>query len=267
MQRAYEPHGILLGVSYDGRRFAGFARQRGQRTVAEALAGAIAALDPKASAVRASSRTDSGVHALDQRVAFDPRKTISTRGWCLGLNQHLPDDVAIARVAVVEPGFDPRHYARSKTYRYRLYLRPVRSPLLSGRAWRVGYSLDLEAMRREAALLLGAHDFRAFRSSADERKDTRRTIARADVSEDERCPAGIQIIIEGDHFLHRMVRIIVGTLVDVARGHLGPGAVSRAFDSGSRQDLGMTAPAEGLYLDRVVLKNEDLSWWPPGRVD
>jgi tRNA pseudouridine38-40 synthase len=224
------------------------------------LTAAVRTLDPDVSHLRGVSRTDAGVHARAQRVAFDPSRDIPCKGWVLGVNSALPADLAVRRAAEVEPGFEPRANSRGKRYRYRVMLDRVRDPLLDGRAWRVDPPFSIEAAADEARTLLGTHDFRAFRSSHDERVDTRRTLTRVDLERpDERT---LDVVVEGSAFLHNMVRIIVGTLVDVGRGRLAPGAVARALGSGDRSVLGMTAPAHGLCLDEVFLEVEEAASWP-----
>jgi tRNA pseudouridine38-40 synthase len=251
-------YGVLLTVAYDGERFSGWASQPGDtsvRTVQDVLRDAVATMDPGASPPRGASRTDAGVHAEGQVAAFDALRDIEARGWVLGLNAALPDDVAARAARRVPAGFDPRAAARGKRYRYRLLVDPVRDPLLRGRAWRVGHPLDLDRMEREAARLEGTHDFRAFRSARDEREHTTRTLARVAIERESARVVGI--LVEGSAFMHNMVRIIAGTLVDVARGHLAEGAVTRAIESGDRSVLGTTAPAHGLVLERVELAGID----------
>jgi tRNA pseudouridine38-40 synthase len=253
---------VLLTVAYDGASFSGFARQPNARTVAGELDGAVRAIDPRASPVRGASRTDAGVHALGQPVAFDFERDIEPRGWALAVNSHLPSEISVTRAARVAPGFDPRHHAVRKTYRYVVHQSPLRDPFLAQRAWRVSERLNQPLMQQEALTLIGVHDFCAFRAAADEREDTVRNIVRAEVRTTGGDARRLEIEIEGDRFLYRMVRIISGTLVDVGRGRLSPGAVARALKSGSREDLGMTAPAEGLYLDHVVLDDYGHDAWP-----
>jgi tRNA pseudouridine38-40 synthase len=244
--------GVLVQVAYDGTLFRGWATQEGQRTVESSLAGAILKLDPRASAPRGTSRTDAGVHAEGQLAAFDASLQIPPRGWVLALNQHLPDDVCVRSARGVPVGVNPRFLNRGKRYRYVVLLDRVRDPLLRDRAWRVGWALDLARLDRERRLVVGTHDFAAFRSSHDARHDTVRTMTRCDV---ERSADGrlLSIVVEGDAFLYNMVRIVVGTLMDVARGHLEEGAITRALASGARKDAGMTAPAHGLVLEHVDL--------------
>jgi tRNA pseudouridine38-40 synthase len=254
--------GVLLSVQYDGTRFSGFARQPHARTVAGELDGAVRAIDPRASLVRGASRTDAGVHALDQRVAFDTTMDIPSRGWALALARHLCDEMVVARAWRVACGYDPRAHARRKIYRYLVLCSPVRDPFLHDRAFLVRDRLNHDAMIAEARLMLGTHDFRAFRTSTDPRTDTVRTIFRADVRwVDDRL---LEIEVEGDRFLHRMVRIIAGTLIDVGRGRLAPCAIQRGIETGMRDVLGTTAPACGLYLAAMELDDE-ARWtdnWP-----
>lgn len=253
--------GVLLTVAYDGTLFSGFARQPSARTVAGELDGAVRAIDASASLVRGASRTDAGVHAFSQRVAFDTRLDVPPRGWTLALARHLSDEIAIVQAARVAPDYDPRSHSVKKLYRYLVLRSPVRDPFLRRRAWRVEDRLNHELIRQEAAALVGTHDFRAFRTSTDRRTDTVRTIFRADAfaDSDQRI---LCVDIEGDKFLHRMVRIIVGTLVDVGRGRIEPGAVTRGLSTGNRRVLGITAPADGLYLARHELDDDGQDKWP-----
>jgi tRNA pseudouridine38-40 synthase len=265
--------GVLLGVAYDGTAFRGWAQQKATqgasaspRTVEETLAGAITKLDPRASGPRGASRTDAGVHAEGQLAAFDAALEIPPRGWVLALNQHMPDDACVRWARPVPLGYAPRFEARGKRYRYRVLLDRIRDPLLRDRAWRIGWAVDRNKLEREARLVVGTHDFAAFRSSHDARNDTVRTIARCDVVPEEGNGGRVLgIVVEGKAFLYNMVRIVVGTLMDVARGHLAEGAISRALVSRSRGDAGMTAPAHGLVLEHVdvALPAGAEEPWPP----
>ncbi|HVU05667.1 MAG TPA: tRNA pseudouridine(38-40) synthase TruA [Polyangiaceae bacterium] len=254
--------GVLLTVAYVGTRFSGFARQPHARTVQGELEGAVRAVDPNASLVRGASRTDAGVHARAQRVAFDASLDIPSRGWVLSLSRHAGDEIAIVSAARVAPGWDPRDHAVKKTYRYTIFPSEVRDPFLRHRSWRVPERLNHDLMRREAEALLGQHDFRAFRSAMDARTETVRTIFRAAVDTAADDPRLVVVEVVGDRFLHRMMRIIAGTLVDVGRGRLEPGAVRRALSTLERSDLGMTAPPDGLCLHALELDDEGSDKWP-----
>jgi tRNA pseudouridine38-40 synthase len=263
--RGREPLGVLLTVAYEGTRFAGFAPQPGQRTVSGVLRDAIATLDPAVSRLRGASRTDAGVHARAQRVAFDTTSGIPPRGWVRGLAQGLPDDLAVRAAAIVPPGFDPRFEATRKAYRYLVLCAPVPDPFWANRAWRIrglDPELALEPLGRELEAARGQHCFRAFRSAQDRRTATERTIHRVAVSRVESTMGMLALDVVGDGFLHHMVRILVGTSVDVARGRLAPGATARALGSGDRRDAGITAPAEGLYLHQIELRSAGTDAWP-----
>jgi tRNA pseudouridine38-40 synthase len=255
--------GILLTVAYDGTAFSGWAAQRGTRTVEDVLAGALRAVDANASHVRGTSRTDAGVHAEAHPVAFDAALPIEPRGWVLALNSNLPDDLAVRSARTVPAGFNPRFVAKEKRYRYRLLLDVVRDPLHASRSWRVGHALDRERMREACSALVGTHDFAAFRTSRDERTDTVRTLRQ--VLLEELSPRILSVVVDGNAFMHNMVRILVGTLVDVGRGHLDPDCIARAFATGERKHLGTTAPPQGLTLERVELDLPEGTGapWPP----
>ena len=225
--------GVLLQVAYEGTAFSGWATQRDARTVEDTLRGAILALDPRAQGPRGTSRTDAGVHAEGQMAAFDANVAMPPRGWVLTLNQHLPEDVAVRAAQLVPVGFSPRFASKKKRYRYDLLLDKVRDPLLCRRSWRIGYDMDMARIGREAQAIVGTHDFVAFRSAGDERAETVRTINAVTV--DSVDARRWSITVEGSAFLYNMVRILVGTLVDVGRGHL-PEGDDRAGDrrEGSR---------------------------------
>ncbi|MDP9151229.1 MAG: tRNA pseudouridine(38-40) synthase TruA [Myxococcota bacterium] len=248
-QGAQTGGGVLLEVAYDGTAFHGWSAQGGTRTVQDTLHSALRAMDPNASAVRGASRTDAGVHAEGQLAAFDSVRNIPARGWVLGLNKHLPDDVAVRAARPVPLGFAPRFAARGKRYRYRLLVDRVRDPRWRTRAWRVP-ELDFDALAGEAKGALGTHDFASFRASRDERTSTVRTLLRVDI-ERGADPRVVGVVVEGNAFLYNMVRILVGTMVDVARARLEEGAVARAIAACDRRAAGTTAPSHGLSLERV----------------
>jgi tRNA pseudouridine38-40 synthase len=242
--------GVLLKVAYDGTAFSGWAAQKEGRTVHGALLGAIGALDPRATPPRGTSRTDAGVHADGQLAAFDATLPLPPRGWVLALNQHMPDDACVRSARVVPADFNPRFASRGKRYRYRILLDRVRDPQWRSRAWRIGWPIDLGILAEEARAFEGTHDFASFRSSHDARHETVRTMTRValETSEDPRV---VSVVIEGNAFLYNMVRIMVGTLLDVARGKLPRGTIARALEGGERRLAGTTAPAHGLTLEWI----------------
>jgi tRNA pseudouridine38-40 synthase len=255
--------GIILTVAYDGTPFSGWALQANAPSVTGVLLEAVRSLHPEVREIRGASRTDAGVHARNQRACFDVETTIPPRGWALALGKRLPSTVSVRAVALSEPGYIPRFRGIGKRYVYTWLVDKLRDPFLDRFAYRVPLVPSLEAMQAEAAQLLGTHDFQAFRSSADVRKMTTRMMRRASVERDERDGRLLHFTIEGDHFLHNMVRIIAGTLLDVGMGRRRPGCIERAIRSGNREDLGLTAPAHGLTLDEVYLDDEGTDRWPP----
>ncbi|HYQ16857.1 MAG TPA: tRNA pseudouridine(38-40) synthase TruA [Polyangiaceae bacterium] len=257
-------HGVLLTLSYDGEPFCGYVKQKNGRTVAGELEGAIATVDPKASTTRGVSRTDAGVHARGQLVAFDSTKDIDPRGWVLALNRELPREIAVVGAARTPPRFEPRRLVVSKTYVYRILESRTRDPLIDRFAWRVPYRLNQLLMSEAATLIQGEHDFRAFRGSADAREETVRHIFRIGLAPAAQDLRITELTVTGNKFLYNMIRIIAGTLVDIGRGHLPPDAFSRALRSGLRKDLGITAPPEGLVLESIVLSEAGQDLWPVG---
>jgi tRNA pseudouridine38-40 synthase len=254
-----DEHSVLLTVAYDGRPYAGFVLQDNAPSVAAELLRAIARFDAAVSELFAVSRTDRGVHAREQRVAFATRADMPPRAWVLGLQRELPRTIAVRRATIVRAGFDPRRRPSTKRYRYLLLRDRLHDPLLEGRAWRVwGIDSDEALARLESELLsaAGTHDFTAFASAHDTRRHRERTLGRLAVTPLADDPRLVAIDVGGTRFLHNMVRILVGTVVDVGRGRLAPGAVTRALASRDRADAGITAPPDGLYLDEARFDDE-----------
>jgi tRNA pseudouridine38-40 synthase len=236
-------------VEYDGTDFSGWQRQEGQRTVQLVIEDAIRQVVGESVFVRAAGRTDAGVHADGQVVSFDLVQPMPAHGLLRGVNSILPPDAALVEVTEAAPDFDARFSARGKVYRYTVWNHFVRSPRRARTAWHVRQVLDMDAMRAAAALLVGEHDFRAFRASDCDRRTTRRLVRGLEV---DRQGAIVTFDVEATAFLKNMVRILVGTLIDVGRGRLEPAIVSRMLETGDRTAGGMTAPACGLTLLRVI---------------
>ena len=242
------PRVLRAVVAYDGTDFSGWQRQPGMRTVQGVLEDAIRELLGEEVFVRGAGRTDAGVHADGQVASFPLASRIPPHGLLRGLNSILPLDVALQEVADAAPDFNARFSARGKVYKYTVWNHRMRSPLHARSSWHVRRTLDMAAIREAAAALVGEHDFRAFRAADCERRTTRRIIRRLDV---DRQGALLTIEVEATAFLKNMVRILVGTLVDVGRGLLQPATIARMLECGDRTVGGMTAPPQGLTLLRV----------------
>lgn len=247
---------MCLVVAYDGTDFHGFQRQPGQRTVQGELERAASEMAGHPVSVRGAGRTDAGVHALGQVVAFDSARLISERGWMLGLNTKLPDDIRVQHARACAPGYHPRFDSVGKRYRYLLQLGEAKNPLLRHRAWQLGkWRLDVARMREAARALIGTHDFRAFRAADDERENTVRSLWAIEITEGFGGDRSlIALEFHGNAFMKNMVRILTGTLVDVGIGRLSVEAMGRLLGAeAQRSDAGQTAPPQGLTLVEVEL--------------
>jgi tRNA pseudouridine38-40 synthase len=249
--------GVCLVVAYDGTDFAGSQLQPRQRTVQGELERAAEIMTGHPTRIRASGRTDAGVHALGQVVAFDSARDIPLRGFFLGINRSLPSDLRVQRVAYCPTGYDPRFDALEKTYRYVVQTGEAHNPLQRHRAYQLNklWSLDLHAMRETARMLTGTHDFRAFRQAEDVRENTMRTLHSITLTEAfTGDPTMIAIEVRGTAFMKNMVRILAGTIIDVGRGRIPLRQVPAMLGpAAERISSGHTAPAHGLTLVNVVL--------------
>lgn len=237
-----------LVVAYDGTDFCGFQRQPGLRTVQGELECALGRLFGQAVEVTGASRTDAGVHARAQVVHVDLVRDIRVpvERWRTALRYRLPPDLTVVAAEEVGDGFHARHDARRKTYRYTLDTSSSPSVFTARYATPVYRTLDVAAMREAAIPLLGRHDFTSFCAARAQQPDKERTIFRLDLDEDERGYVHISIV--GNGFLHNMVRIIIGTLLEVGTARLAPDAVRAMLEARDRRAAGPTAPARGLCL-------------------
>ncbi len=244
-----------LTIAYDGTGYEGWQVQRLGTGVQEKVEEALAKLFPSRPRVHGSSRTDAGVHALGLVAHFEvPRAQFKmpVRKLALALNAWLPPDVRVLCAARVRGDFHARFGATGKQYRYCVWNHLAMNPLLRSTAWHVPRPLDLRAIRRAAPLLVGRHDFQSFTANPGyARQSTVRTLSRCDL---KRSGPLLTFIIEGDGFLYKMCRGIVGTLVQVGLGKFSPDEVKRMLDSKDRRVAGMTAPAHGLVLWKVRYK-------------
>jgi tRNA pseudouridine38-40 synthase len=240
---------LRLIIEYDGTEFHGWQRQVDQRTVQACLEEALEKMVGEAVRVTGAGRTDAGVHAEGQVASVHVTSRIPTTGFLRGLNSYLPPDMVVREVADVDGAFDARRSARGKSYRYQIWNHLTRSPLRGRTAWHYRAPLDTHAMREAADAFVGVHDFRAFRASDCDRKNTVRLMRSFHV--DRQGPL-ITCEVEGTAFLKNMVRIMVGTLVEAGLGELDAAGVRRLLEAGDRTQSGVTAPPHGLTLMRVI---------------
>jgi len=229
-------------VAYDGTDYQGFQRQANGPTVQEALEKALEGVTREKVVVLTAGRTDAGVHAEGQVIAFDTVWRYSMEALHRALNAVLPPDVAIRELTQVPPGFHPRRDARSRHYRYTVYNWPTRSPLARRTSLHVARPLNLRAMQEAARLLVGRHDFATF-GRPPQGENTVREVLRAEWSRES---PWLHFDIEGNGFLYRMVRSLVGTMLQVGQGRMSVEEFAQAFRACDRARAGPTAPAHGL---------------------
>lgn len=239
---------LKITLSYDGTRFVGWQRQAKGESIQGLLEDALARLEGGPVTAHGAGRTDAGVHALGQiasaRVTFSHDPATLTRA----LNVHLPPDVRVVSVDDASDEFHARFSASGKTYRYRIRNTPVADPFDRAFSWHLPEPLSLDAMNRAAALLVGTHDYSAFRSVGGEPSTPLRTMTR---SSWQQSGGLLTYEIAGDGFLRHMVRAIVGTLVEIGRGWRQADEVSTLLAGGTRAEAGATAPPHGLFLVSV----------------
>ena len=240
---------IKLTVEYEGTHYLGWQRQPQGMTIQEALEDAIEKTTGVKTAIVGSGRTDAGVHARGQVANFHTASDLEAERFQGALNALLPRDIVVLDAEEVPEKFNSRFSARSKLYQYAIWNDRVRPCLQREFCWQVRWDLDHALAREAAQTLIGRHDFACFESSGAETKTTVRTVTRASWEVVE--PKRIVFSIEADGFLYNMVRAIVGTLVDVARGKMPPSRVAEMIASGDRRTAGPTAPPQGLCLMEV----------------
>lgn len=246
---------LRLLVEYDGRPYYGWQRQDGQPTVQGALERAAGKLDGQPVVVQGAGRTDAGVHATGQVAHLTLQKPRPVRKLCDALNYHLrPDPVAVLAVEEVDESFHARFDATGRAYRYIIQTRRAHLTFDKGLIWRIPFEIDVHAMQEAANYLIGEHDFSTFRDAACQAKSPVKTL---DTLEVFRLADRVEITTTARSFLHRQVRSITGSLVEVGRGMREPSWMKEILEARDRTACGPVAPADGLYLERVMYGDED----------
>ena len=235
-------------VEYDGTNFVGWQQQTNGHSIQSALQESVFKLSGEKVVIYGAGRTDAGVHAYSQSASFLINKKIATDVIRDGLNQHLrPKLISIQNAELVDDDFHARFSAKKRWYEYKIINR--RSPLTidANRAWCVHKKLNIEKMKSESFSFLGKHDLNAFRSAHCQSKNSIKTIDSINIeNEDEK----ILFQVSAKSFLHSQVRIMVGTLVDIAKGNINK-TILDIINSKNREIAGQTAPAHGLYLKKI----------------
>ncbi len=243
---------LKLKLEYDGSKFHGWQYQVGQRTVQGVFEETLMRLTGENIRVTAASRTDAGVHALEQVLNFRTASPHAPEVFLRALNALLPSDIAVLTCEEAPAGFNARFWARGKIYRYLIYNRPQRRAFGHSYSWHFPWTLDASAMTKAASHLIGSHDFSAFAAKSRERegKDPTREMRRLELVLNEQ--GYILFELEAGSFLKQMARNIIGTLALAGARKIEPETVKDILESKDRKTAGPTAPASGLYLIKVL---------------
>jgi tRNA pseudouridine38-40 synthase len=239
---------FAAGLEYDGRAYSGWQFQPGLNTIQDVVQRALGRVADAPVDCICAGRTDAGVHALAQVAHFDTTAVRSERSWRLGANTYLPEDVSIAWLREVPAQFHARFSATARSYRYLIFNRDSRSGLAAGRATWERRPLDAQRMHAAAQVLVGEHDFSAFRAIECQAKSPLRRVERLDVA---RGAEWVSIVITANAFLHHMVRNVAGLLMSVGHGESPPERVAAVLAGRDRRVNAATAPPDGLYLVAV----------------
>lgn len=241
-------YNIKLILEYDGTAYAGWQRQDNALTVQQMLEEAVHKVTGEQIRITGSGRTDSGVHARGQTAHFKTLVKIPADRFSFALNALLPRDIRVLHSEEVPLIFHARYSATGKRYRYEMLIHPHSTAIGYRYLWHLRPPLNVQAMKEACTHLPGTHDFAAFQASGAAVKTTVRTIRQAALIDH---PPHLTFVIEGDGFLYNMVRIIVGTLVEIGRGKRSPESIQNIIISKDRNQAGPTAPPQGLFLDAV----------------
>jgi len=239
-----------LTIEYDGTGYAGFQIQDDIKTVAGVVTNAIYNVSRESITLTCAGRTDSGVHAEGQIVHFDLNKNLEPYQIIEAINSHLKNEqVSIVNCEIVDERFDARRSSKGKIYRYQILNRKTSSPLMHNRVWYMKTDLNIQAIQKAAKFFEGVHDFESFRTSGCQAKHAIRKIDYIQISKANDL---ITIHVKGNAFVHNMVRIITGTLIEVGLGKIAADSIPDIFKARDRTKAGRTAPAAGLFLEQVL---------------
>ncbi len=246
---------ILLTIKYLGTAYSGWQVQANAPSVQETLQDAVEKLFGVRESVVGCSRTDAGVHANMYCCNIRTSSALPCDVVVRGLNAHLPDDIAVLSCCDVDYDFHARYDCCGKEYIYIIHNSHIRDPFLLGRSWDFKKHIDAELLNEQAQGFVGTHDFKAFCASGSSVQSTVRTVKSFRVTRDGE---NVIMSVRADGFLYNMVRIMVGTLTDITLGRIKPDTIPEIIASCERKKAGVTAPPQGLYLNRVYYSGEEL---------
>lgn len=238
----------MIEIEYDGTNYSGWQKQPNARTVEEEVAKSLKQITNKDIKLNASGRTDAGVHAKGQVASFFLNVNIPTNRIVKAMNSCMSDDITILSAREVPMEFHARYFAESKKYSYQIYNNPIRCSLYRNYSYHVAKKLNISKMETAANILIGTHDFKAFMTSGASVRSTVRTIYSIKF---DKSNSNICVSFHGNGFLYNMVRIIIGTLVEIGKGKRPEQDLERILLSKDRIKAGPAAPPQGLFLDKV----------------
>lgn len=240
---------IKVVLEYDGTNYAGWQRQKNALSIQQVMEEALCRLTGERVTVIGAGRTDSGVHARGQVANFITASSIPAERFGFALNSLLPPDIRVLESEEVPHEFHARYWAKAKQYRYSICARTHAPAIARNYYYHVPYALDVKAMNAAAQYIIGTHDFKAFQSAGSSVKNTVRTVYQACWTWEPPCY--LYFDIRGNGFLYNMVRILVGTFIEIGRHRMQASDIRRILESGDRDEAGPTAPAHGLCLMKV----------------
>lgn len=240
---------VQLLLEYDGANYAGWQIQKNAMSIQQKVMEALNKITNEKVHLIGAGRTDSGVHAYAQSANFHTESKIPINKIPLAINSFLPSDIRIIKAIERTPDFHSRYHAKGKIYQYKIINNLYGSALLRDKIWHIPKDINYDQMVKASEHFIGQYDFMSFMSSGSSVKDTIRTIYRLDINKVDEF---ITLEIEGNGFLYNMVRIIVGTLVMVGQGKIKTDKIVKIIESKDRNQAGITAPARGLYLKKVI---------------
>jgi tRNA pseudouridine38-40 synthase len=240
---------IFLKISFDGRNYHGFQIQPNAITVQEVLEKTLSKITGEDISVIGCSRTDSGVHANEFCLNFKTENPIPIEGLIRALNSNLPEDIAVLSAELRDNDFHSRYSAKEKEYRYLIYNSKIKNPFMAGKTLFYDREIDVSLLKKACKRFLGKHDFAAFSASGREYKSTVRTIKSFTIKKKGDI---VEITVSADGFLYNMVRILVGTLLEVNEKRINVKDISKIIEKKERSCAGRTVSGEGLYLNRVI---------------
>lgn len=242
-------------TAYRGTNYHGFQIQNNAVTVQEVLQKGVSVVLNEKVSIIGCSRTDTGVHANQFCFNVHTNSQINTRGFIRGVNGHLPDDISILSCEEVPENFHARFDCKGKEYIYKIHCNESKNPFASDLMFHYRRKLDLESMKKASSYFVGTHDFSSFCADCTNVSTTIRTIYSLEI---ENYGDTVIVLVKGDGFLYNMIRIIVGTLIDVSEGKFLPDDIPEIITAKNRLRAGRTAMAHGLYLNRVFYNEKEL---------